>query len=313
MNYLFFDIECANCFLGKGKICSFGYVICDEKLNILEQKDILVNPKAKFHLGKPGTDQGITLAYPREEFLKEPAFSGVYPIIKELLTRKDQIVFGHALTNDLNFLQSEFERFKLEPFYIKAYDTQVLYRQFKKAQNDVGLEKLCNEYGIQKEALHRSDYDAYITMQVLKNMCKEAHCSVGEFLTQIPNSYLELKEGQIIKQFNPISPAKVLLHYAKKIHSDKTMRDPNMANIVFAMDEYLEENDMKRAKKIVNIIKRKGADYTLRIRKCNYFIEVDADSKKAEKARGLLGEEGVEFKIINLEELQKMLKWEDML
>ena len=129
MNYLFFDIECANCFLGKGKICSFGYVICDEHFNVLEQKDILINPKAKFHLGKPNSDEGITLAYPKETFLKEPTFNVLYPKIKELLTRKDQIVFGHALTNDLNFLQAEFERYNLETFYIKAFDTQILYRQ----------------------------------------------------------------------------------------------------------------------------------------------------------------------------------------
>ena len=32
MKYVFFDIECANCFQGNGKICSFGYVITDEKL-----------------------------------------------------------------------------------------------------------------------------------------------------------------------------------------------------------------------------------------------------------------------------------------
>ena len=30
MKYLFFDIECANCFDGKGKICEFGYIQTDE-------------------------------------------------------------------------------------------------------------------------------------------------------------------------------------------------------------------------------------------------------------------------------------------
>lgn len=27
MNYLFFDIECSNCFGGRGKICEFGYML----------------------------------------------------------------------------------------------------------------------------------------------------------------------------------------------------------------------------------------------------------------------------------------------
>ena len=33
--YLFFDVECANCFNGKGKLCSFGYVLTDEMLEDL--------------------------------------------------------------------------------------------------------------------------------------------------------------------------------------------------------------------------------------------------------------------------------------
>ena len=313
MNYLFFDIECANCFQGKGKICSFGYVICNEHFSVIEQNDILINPKARFHLGKPDSDQGIKLAYEKEAFLKEPPFPVVYPRIKELLMDEGLLTFGHALNNDLNFLQAEFERYNLQPFYIKAYDTQVLYRQLKNIKNDIGLEKLCDEYGIEKESLHRSDYDAYITMQVLKHMCKETHSSVQELLEKIPNSFLELKDGQIIKQFNPTSPAKTLLHYSKKIHADRTIRDDSLTSVSFAMDETFEENDLKRAKKIVNIIKRKGAEFTLRIKKCSYFIEVDPLSKKAQKARECLKEDGVNFKIINLEELQNILKIEDTL
>ena len=33
MKYLFFDIECANCFGGKAKIYSFGYLVTDEQFN----------------------------------------------------------------------------------------------------------------------------------------------------------------------------------------------------------------------------------------------------------------------------------------
>ena len=35
--YLFFDCECANCFDGIGKICSLGYVLADDELNIIEE------------------------------------------------------------------------------------------------------------------------------------------------------------------------------------------------------------------------------------------------------------------------------------
>ena len=44
MRYLFFDIECCN---GRN-ICEFGYVITDDKFNILEKKDFTINPENKF-------------------------------------------------------------------------------------------------------------------------------------------------------------------------------------------------------------------------------------------------------------------------
>ena len=44
MNYLFFDIECANCDNGNGKICSFGYVLTDTDFNILEYTDLIIDP-----------------------------------------------------------------------------------------------------------------------------------------------------------------------------------------------------------------------------------------------------------------------------
>ncbi len=311
MNYLFFDIECANCFEGKGKICSFGYVKIDENFNVLEQKDILINPKSKFHLGKPGTDEGITLAYPKEEFLKAPKFDEMYETIRNLLQDENQVVFGHSVGNDLKFIISDCERYKKEKFYIKTYDTQVIYRQMRDLKNDTGLEKLCDEYKIEKEALHRSDYDAYITMQVLKNICKERNCGINEIIEEFPNSYLEVKNGEIIKQFNPISNAKVLLHYAKKIHMDRSMKIKDMVGVMFAIDDVFEENDMERAKKIVNLIRKKGADYTIRIKKCNIYVEVDKDSPRSQKARAILNDNEGLFKIINLEEMKNMLRIEE--
>ena len=40
MKYLFFDIECANCYDGVGKICEFGYVLTDEYFTVLEEESL---------------------------------------------------------------------------------------------------------------------------------------------------------------------------------------------------------------------------------------------------------------------------------
>ena len=65
MDYLFFDIEASE---GKS-ICSFGYVLTDDELNIKEKNDILINPKSVFCTSARGKnkkdekEKGITLAY----------------------------------------------------------------------------------------------------------------------------------------------------------------------------------------------------------------------------------------------------------
>lgn len=48
MNYLFYDIECANSFGGTGKICSFGYVLTNENFEVITEDDVLINPNDKW-------------------------------------------------------------------------------------------------------------------------------------------------------------------------------------------------------------------------------------------------------------------------
>ena len=61
--YLLFDIECANCFNGIGKMCSLGYVLVNEDFEILDEDDVVMNPETEFdwYLFDPKTD--CSLAY----------------------------------------------------------------------------------------------------------------------------------------------------------------------------------------------------------------------------------------------------------
>ena len=48
--YLFFDIECCNGY----NICSFGYCIVNEKMKVIEKKDIVINfNKFLFFINSP--------------------------------------------------------------------------------------------------------------------------------------------------------------------------------------------------------------------------------------------------------------------
>lgn len=61
MRYLFFDIECAD---GSKAICEFGYVLTDEKFNIIRKRNILIDPECHFNLaGRVGQDDLSSLIH----------------------------------------------------------------------------------------------------------------------------------------------------------------------------------------------------------------------------------------------------------
>jgi len=305
LKYLFFDIECANCFGGKGKICSFGYCIIDENFNEIERRDIVINPKSKFHLG-PANDAVIQLAYSKEDFSKAPDFSFYYEEIKELLTRDGQIVFGHAVNNDLSFIRSDCQRYDKPLFYIKSFDTQAFYRQISEEGNDVGLEKLCERYSIEKEHLHRSDYDALITMKAMKGMCKEKGLTISEMIEAHPNAYVELKGNEIIKNFNPPTNAKILLDYSKRIHVDRKVMIKDLCAKTIGLDDSIENDNMKLAKALVYSLKRRGAQFSIRARRLNYYVQEKEGSEKSKKVNALR-ENGVNIEVISLDGILALL------
>ena len=107
MKYLFFDIECAGVFKNVAKICAFGYCLTDEQFHILEKEDILINPQGGFHLTDRKGEQGIVLPYKYEEFKKYPSFKEQAERIYSLLQDSDTLVVGHAVQNDVKYLNLE--------------------------------------------------------------------------------------------------------------------------------------------------------------------------------------------------------------
>ena len=141
MKYVFFDIECANCFQGNGKICSFGYVITDEKFKILEKKDIPMNPHSKFHLFGNKNHPGIVLAYDEKTFNSSPDFIHFYKKIRNLLTDRHCINFGFSVLSDAGYIKSECKRYAKPMFDYEFIDVQRIYTDYKMLENTPSLIK----------------------------------------------------------------------------------------------------------------------------------------------------------------------------
>lgn len=182
MNYLFFDIECANCFGGIGKMCSFGYVLTNEHFEILETDDIVMNPDCEFDWYLYKNKNDIKLAYSQDFFRSKPNFPNHYGRIRDLVLKTDTKVFAFGALNDIGFVVSACERYKLPILFYSAYDLEQIIRSDDEIFGS--LEKRCEILKIDNSDLkaHKSSDDAIMTMRLLKAFCENKNISVEEIV-----------------------------------------------------------------------------------------------------------------------------------
>lgn len=213
MNYLFFDIECAD---GKCAICEFGFVLTDEKFNILKKRNIIIDPECKFKLtGRKGQDD-LKLSYEYDEYYRHYPFDDPYDFIKILMTQKNQMIFGHAVNNDIGFLFKDCSRYKLPLFDFIAYDIQKMLPVFDKHNKKyTSLEKAYIDlipFETRNELVeHRACDDAMKTMFVLKAMIEELEFTPTELIEFCPKS--------TIRALEYYEQAKIRKNERKKINS----------------------------------------------------------------------------------------------
>lgn len=194
MNYLFFDIECAD---GQ-RMCSFGYVLVDEKFNILSKEDILINPKCQFRLGRNKFDPNIELAYPESEFKKHKVFPCYYDKIKDLIQNKDTVSCGHSVQSDMGFIRFACNRYSMDLIEYKAFDTQRAFALSREPHRNRALHTIIEELDIDISHLHehKSCDDAELTMLVAKKLCETENCSFSELMEKYNSAFFELKKGE---------------------------------------------------------------------------------------------------------------------
>ena len=179
MKYLFFDIECANCFGGKAKIYSFGYLVTDEQFNIISApEDILINPDSKFD---PYVKKNI-LVYDRAYLKTMPKFNERYTTIKKLMTERGVICIGYGTDNDLRFLHDDCNRYGLEEIKAKTFDVQKLILL---AENNPARKldvEFAERFPDGEGRAHRSDVDAIRTMMIAKQICENTNKSISEYM-----------------------------------------------------------------------------------------------------------------------------------
>ena len=220
--FVFFDCECANTFDGIGKICSLGYVVCDDELNIIESEDVVINPECDFDWYLLSGKGECKLAYSKDYFRIKPNYESYYKDIKKLFTTGNRYIAGFAVSNDVGFVNNANERYNLPYIQFRAFDLErYLERKYEKKQK---LVEWAEEFGVNvaKYQSHKSEDDAIMTMLCLKAECMRTGKSVEEILTSPEGKNCFVSNEQILEQAAERAYRKEMTEKIKRLYGKKS-------------------------------------------------------------------------------------------
>ena len=219
-SFVFFDCECANTFDGVGKICSLGYVICDDDLNVIESEDVVMNPECDFDWYLFSGKGGCKLAYSKDYFRIKPNFEAYYKAIKKLLTTGQRYIAGFAVGNDVGFVNNACERYDLEYIQYRAFDLdKYLEHKYNRKQK---LSEWAEEFGVNmaKFQSHKSVDDAMMTMLCLKAECMKTGKSAEQIMVEYKDLFVS--NEQILEQAAERAYKKEMLEKIKRMYNKKS-------------------------------------------------------------------------------------------
>lgn len=270
------------------KICAFGYCLTDEKFNILEKEDLLINPQGGFHLTDRKGTQGLVLPYEYGSFKKYPTFKERAEKIYALLQDTDTLVVGHATMNDVKYLNLESHRFALPSFRFDFADTQFLYmNRVGDFSRQFGLGIIANELGVQFVA-HRAVDDAYATMKIAEAMCKEEGkdttlpdllrkygITLGKIenyeITQTTSAGLTAYREAQERKKEERERAKAAFYRFMDKEKRKRAKEGILKNQTVCFSHPLEL-DLPLSKKLLSAAFAEGAFFTSRAEECDLYI-----------------------------------------
>ena len=316
MRYVFFDTELVD---GRCKICEFGYVICDEDFEIIKKKNILINPKGKIKLTNRKGQKDLCLSYTDEEYKKHEQFYWYYAKIKELLTKKDTVVLGYSVDNDVRYLFRDCERYKLPLFDFKVYDIQkILYEFEHNEKKQIGLEKAKQLLKVKEDTEiinHKADDDSLSTLEIIKKMSEELNLSLAEVLELCSNCsfdalpfYLESKEKPKVKCENKGNKKQRKIGHDLWVDASNNAKLQNRTGTTVTISGKVQE-DIASVNNILEYLTDKFVPCE-HISLSNYFVVFDEEDKQYILTKLKRPYEGI---IITKEEFLKVLSEGEMI
>lgn len=286
--YVFFDIECCD---GQ-HICSFGYVVTDAEFNIIEKRDILINPQKKFRLARAGFDPYVELAYPEKQFENSPAFSAVYEDIKAILLAPNAVLFGHSVESDMKYLEVACARYGKKKLGITVIDLQAAYAKYAGEKTVRSLSYITSELGADVSHLkeHKSCDDAEMTAAVARSLCSAQGMTAERFTES--NADCCVNDRAIAVRHQSAAVRKAL----KSLR--KTEADGGQRRNVYISESVLARDKDARLR-LVRAAYKKGYGFTVDVRECAYFVSNGASTvAESEYLRNAVGVKKIGFDML---------------
>ena len=265
-SFVFFDCECANTFDGVGKICSLGYVICDDDLNVIESEDVVMNPECDFDWYLLSGKGDCKLAYSKDYFRIKPNYEAYYKDIKKLFTTGNRYIAGFAVSNDVGFVNDANGRYELPYIQFRAFDLErYLERKYEKKQK---LVEWAEEFGVAVEKFmsHKSVDDAMMTMLCLKAECERTGQNVEQIFTSPEGKNCFVSNEQILEQAAERAYRREVMEKIKRLYNKKSPmpRFKTVLGCRFELDRKIM-HDVDDAFELVKRIYENGGMVTERI------------------------------------------------
>ncbi len=286
MQYLFFDIECSD----GTHICEFGYIITDENFIPLFRENFTINPEERFKLSGRREQSDIKLSYTEEEYRSSPTFPHFYKKIKALIEAPDQLVFGHSVNNDANFLNIACVKYGLPYINFRFYDSQRLFIALFNVKSGTSLEKVAEALSLSiPEKLHKSDEDAVLTMRVVRALCEREKDSLQKLIERYPACVGRTQEGEVCFLSNSVEVElesiekdvnSVSMNKRRKLFREFTENvrptvelDGSLKGKKIALHTVFECRCFMHAVSLVQEIYNRGGSYTDLVSECNIFLD----------------------------------------
>ena len=284
MNYLAFDIEAANGFK-LYSICSIGFVIADEKFNIIKQFNLWINPKTKYNLNGTRSNVEINLNLDKEVLIKSPIFSERFDEINQLLTNKDYCIVGHAVESDVRMLNAALKKYKLKPINFEFICSQLLYKSIVGDKDVKSLTKIADELN-EKFNAHSADEDAKMSMLTLKHLTINTGKTLNELLGEYQIRIGKTENFELTRSISLLNEAsrkkatqaavlKIVGEITALRKKHKIKPQPFSMNIAFSRN--IEISNGQALSEALDKLVRMNAQYTSKTGKCNLFVHSVTD------------------------------------